>query len=415
MTPRGFLREIRMKKLLGVDIKRLFQNRTAVIIALLAPLVFVTLISVAVAPYFFADVRANNFSVAVYCEDDDKLTASILKSLIESRSLGGLITTQFVQSESEGMKAVEQGAAAYIHIPKNMQSELRSGGSATISYYGNQNMPLEDALLYETLSSGVELVSHAQHAVNVLYYGSVEAGIDPAVAADLYGSTTNVFFTSVLSRAALYEDTDITSPLGGALPIQYYAVSFLILFVALGGMPIARITADDYETGLIHRQLLSGNTPATCFVSRWLAGGAFLFVEYAVLSVAFCAITGAITEFSGSILIMLLFGLLLCLFLSLGMMLAGLYSKTPQLAVRISFMGVLALSLAGGLIIPSAYMPSVIRDISFYTPLAQALKLGIAGLFDGSAGGTLAFAGIFAAYILLMLPISIKSFQRRTE
>lgn len=404
-----------MKKLFSVDLKRLLQNRAAVIITLIAPLVFVALISVAVAPYFFADVRANNFSVAVYCEDDDPLTGSILKSLIESRSLGGLITTQFVSGEQQGIEAVKQGAAAYIHIPKNMQSDLRSGGSVTISYYGNQDMPLEDALLFETLNSGVELVSHAQHAVNVLYYDSVNAGTDQAAAADEYSKTTNIFFTSVLSRAALYEDTDLTSPLGGALPIQYYAVSFLILFVALGGMPIARITADDYETGLIHRQLLSGNTPITCFASRWLAGGAFLFLQYAVLTIAFCAITGAIKEFSGNVLILLLFGLLLCLFLSIGMMLIGLFSRTPSFAVRISFMSVLALSLAGGLIIPSAYMPAVIRDVSYYTPLAPALKLGIAGLFDGGAGGMLLFAGIVAAYIAVLLPISVKSFQRRTD
>jgi ABC-type uncharacterized transport system permease subunit len=404
-----------MKKLLGVDIKRLLQNKAAVIIAVVAPLIFVALISVFVAPYFFADVRANNFSVAVYCEDDDPLTGSILKSLIESRSLGGLISTEFVKSEQEGIEAVKQGAAAYIHIPKNMQSDLRGGGSVTISYYGNQDMPLEDALLYETLNSGVELVSHAQHAVNVLYYGLVDSGVDQNTAGEEFQKTTGIFFTSVLSRSALYEDTGLTSPLGGALPVEYYAASFLILFVALGGMPIARITADDYNTGLVHRQLLSGNTPVKCFVSRWLAGGTFLFLQYIILTAAFCIIAGGASRFAGNLLILLLFGALLSAFVSIGMMLVGLFSGTSSFAVRISFMSVLALSLLGGLIIPSAYMPTIIRDISYYTPFAAALKLGISGMFDGEAGGILLFIAIFIVYIAVMLPISIKSFQRRTN
>ncbi len=404
-----------MKKLFAIDFKRLLQNRAAIIIAIAAPLIFVVFISIAVAPYFFAAVRTNNFSVAVWCEDDDPLTASILKSLVESESLGGLIATEFVNSEEEGLEAVENGAAAYIHIPSSMQEVLQGGGSITISYYGNKDMPLEDALLFETLSSGVELVSHAQHSVNVLYFDLIDAGAGREIASAQFQKTTFKFFSSVLSRSALYEDTGLTSPLGGALPLEYYAASFLILFVALGGMPIARLTADDRGTGLVLRQQLSGNTPLRCFMSRWLAGSAFLFIEYIILAAAFCLIAGGASRFSGSLLIMLLFGVLLSAFLSLGMMLIGLFSNTSSFAVRVSFMSVLALSLLGGLIIPSAYMPAVVRDISYYTPFAAALKMGISGMFDGEAAGILLFAGIFIAYIAVMLPISIKSFKRRTD
>jgi len=100
-----------MGKLFAVDLRRLLQNRSAIIIAVLAPLVLVLLISLAVAPYFFADVRAENFHVAVLNEDDDPLTVSILQGLIESESLGGLIEVRFVDSELEGFAAVEAGAA----------------------------------------------------------------------------------------------------------------------------------------------------------------------------------------------------------------------------------------------------------------------------------------------------------------
>jgi tetratricopeptide (TPR) repeat protein len=46
---------------------------------------------------------------------------------------------------------------------------------------------------------------------------------------------------------------------------------------------------------------------------------------------------------------------------------------------------------------------------------AAALKMGISGMFDGKAGGLLLFIGVFAAYIAVMLPVSLKSFQRRTD
>ena len=403
-----------MGKLFAVDLRRLLQNRSAIIIAVLAPLVLVLLISLAVAPYFFADVRAENFHVAVLNEDDDPLTVSILQGLIESESLGGLIEVRFVDSELEGFAAVEAGAAAYIHVPHGMQETLRSGGNTNITYFGNRDMPLEDALLFETLNSGTLLVSHAQHAVNSLYHETVAAGHDEQAASDAFSATSAVFFSQVLNRDALYEQTDETSPLGGALPIEYYAASLLVLFVALGALPIARITADDAQTGLVHRQLLSGHSAAACFISRWLAGSVFLMIQYTVLAVALILLSGTVSAFFGNAAVLLLCGVLLCLFVSLGMMLAGLLSRSAGAAVGISFMGALGLALLGGLLVPSAYMPAVIRDVSYYTPFSAALRLGISGMFDGRAAGIWIFSVVMIGYIAVLLPLSIKRFARRT-
>ncbi len=403
-----------MKKLFAVDLKRLLNNKTAVLFAVGAPLLLVLLISFAVAPYFYADVRTQNFSVAVYNEDNDPLTQSILRSLIESQSLGGLISVEFVDSETQGREAVEEGAAAFIHIPAGLQETLTNNGRCTISYVGNPRMPLEDALLLETLDSGVGLVSDAQHAINVLYWDSLDAALDESAASDAYGRMRNEYFGSILARSALYEDTDITSPLGGALPIEYYAVSFLVLFVALGGLPIARMTADDGETGLVHRQLLSGHSPAACVISRWLSGSLFLFLQYAVLATALGLIAGG-GAYNGSLLAAFFGGALLCLFLSLGMMLIGLLSKTSAFSVRAAFLSALALALLGGLLVPSAYMPAIVRDVSYYTPLSAALRLGIAGLFDGQAQGQPLFAGVLAVFTAVLLPVVLRRFQRRAQ
>lgn len=403
-----------MKKLFAVDLKRLLNNKTAVLFAVGAPLLLVLLISFAVAPYFYADVRAQNFSVAVYNEDDDPLTQSILRGLMESRSLGGLISVDFVDSEAKGRGAVEDGAAAFIHIPADMQDTLSNNGRCTISYYGNPKMPLEDALLFETLDSGVSLVSDAQHAINVLYDDSLYAGVGEEMAADAYSRMMTVYFNSILARSGLYEDTATTSPLGGALPIEYYAVSFLVLFVALGGLPIARMTADDGETGLVHRQLLSGHSPLACVISRWLSGGLFLFLQYIVLALAFVLIVGS-EAYNGSLIVVLLGGVLLCLFLSLGNMLVGLLSKTSAFSVRAAFLSALALALLGGLLVPSAYMPAIVRDVSYYTPLSAALRLGIAGLFDGQAPNVAVFAGLLAVFTAALLPLVLRRFQRRAQ
>ena len=303
---------------------------------------------------------------------------------------------------------MENGAAAYVHIPKGMQDTLVSGGRSVIEYTGNPNMPLEDALLFETLDSGMGLVSHAQHAANVLYWDSLDAGLTQETAAAAYNSAARAYFSGVLMRSALYEMEE-TSP-QAALPVQYYAASFWC-FVALGGLPVARITADDTTAGLVHRQLLSGYAPQVCFISRWLAGAALLLMQYAVLAAAL----GLMVGFAGSLPALVLGGVLLSLFLSLCMVTAGLWSKTSATAVRAAFLTALSLALLGGLLVPSAYMPGIIREISYFSPLSAGLRLAIGGLFDASAGGTWMFAGILAAFTAVLLPLGIIRFQRSVQ
>ena len=393
------------------DLRRLLSGKTTLVFALTAPVVLVLLIALMVAPYFYADVRTQGFTVAVFNEDDDPLTVAILDGLIESKSLGGLIETEFVESEDEGIVAVENGAAAYIHIPSGLQQTLKSGGQMNIAYYGNPRMPLEDRLLLETLSSGIGLVSHAQHAANALYYAAYET--DPQVASEAYTRMSGVFFANVLMRDGLYEDKPETSPLGGALPLEYYAASLLVLFVALGALPIARITADDNESGLLHRQLLAGRSPLFCFVSRWLSGAVFLFLQYAVLALALSLIAGTLHK--GSAMLLLGGGLLICFFLSLGALFVGLVCKTGATAVRAVFLSALALALLGGLLLPSAYMPAIVRDISYVTPFSVALKLCLAGLFDRGAGGLWLFAGLLGIFTAALLPFGLARFQRRAR
>ncbi|MFA5675502.1 MAG: ABC transporter permease [Christensenellales bacterium] len=396
-----------------LDLKRLFYGRTSLIFAIAAPIALVILIAVMVSPNFYSNVRAQSFTVAVYNEDNHPLTEMILKELVESKSLGGLIVTKYVYSDDEGKDAVLRGAAAYIHIPEKMQERLFTE-QITVTYYGNPKMPLEDALLFETLSSGMEMVGYATNAGQIFYNLALEHETEPSTAAKAKSAMIDTFFSNILfGRSALYERTAEASPLGGALPLEYFAASLLVLFAALGSLPVARITAGDGAAGLLHRQLLSGRSPLGCFISRWLAGGIFLFIQYAVLAAALGFIAG--TTRQGSIPLLMFTGLLLCLFLSLAAINIGLLCKTPALAVRSVFLLSLALALLGGLLLPSAYMPSIVRDISYYSPFSAALKLCIAGMFDKNAQGLLLYTAVLGASTAVLAPMGFRWFQRRAR
>ena len=397
-----------MKKLFLTDLKRLLQSKTSIIITILAPLILIVLISLTIAPLYFSDVRLDYFHITVLNEDTDPSTKLIADSLIKSDTLKGLIDVRFVDTKQEGLDSLEEGSVAFIHIPPGLQDSLYYGDQVIINYYGNKDRPLENALLLEALVPGIDLVNYSQNAVNELYY-SIKP-VDQQLASDVFFETSAYLLVQGMAIDDIYAPTQEFSPLSDILPVEFYAACLLVLFVALAALPIARITEDDRKGGLLQRQIIGGIPPVKSFVSKWAAGTLMLFIQYTVLCFALLMITGRLTYFAGSTLILLGCSLLFCALASLFMIVIALNSKS---AVYISLSVILTLAALGGLIIPSAYMPEILRTVSGYTPFAPALRMSLAGMFNAKIDNIGIYFAVLAAYIAVLLPIGIRSYVRR--
>ena len=335
-------------------------------------------------------------------------TKLIADSLIKSDTLKGLIDVRFVDTKQEGLDSLEEGSVAFIHIPPGLQDSLYYGDQVIINYYGNKDRPLENALLLEALVPGIDLVNYSQNAVNELYY-SIKP-VDQQLASDVFFETSAYLLVQGMAIDDIYAPTQEFSPLSDILPVEFYAACLLVLFVALAALPIARITEDDRKGGLLQRQIIGGIPPVKSFVSKWAAGTLMLFIQYTVLCFALLMITGRLTYFAGSALMLLGCSLLFCALASLVMIVIALNSKS---AVYISLSIVLTLAALGGLIIPSAYMPEVLRTVSGYTPFAPALRMSLAGMFNAKIDNIGIYFAVLAAYIAVLLPIGIRSYVRR--
>ncbi len=397
-----------MKKLFLTDFKRLLQSKTSIIITILAPLILAVLISLTIAPLYFSDVRLDYFHITVLNEDTDPSTRLIVDSLIKSDTMKGLIDVRFVDTKQEGLDSLEEGSVAFIHIPPGLQDSLYYGDQVIINYYGNKERPLENALLLEALVPGIDLVNYSQNAVNELYY-SIKP-IDQQLASDVFFDTSAYLLVQGMAIDDIYAPTQEFSPLSDILPVEFYAACLLILFVALAALPIARITEDDKKGDLLQRQLIGGISPAKSFMSKWIAGTLLLFIQYAVLCLALLIMTGRFSYFAGNVLMLLGCSLLFCAFASLVMIVIALSSKS---AVYVSLTVVLSMAALGGLIIPSAYMPEALRAVSGYTPFAPALRMSLAGMFNANIDNVGLYFTVIAAYIVVLLPIGLKSYVRR--
>ena len=399
-----------MKKLFLTDFKRLLQSKTSIIITILAPLILVVLISLTIAPLYFSDVRLDYFHITVLNEDTDPSTKLIADSLIKSDTLKGLIDVRFVDTKQEGLDSLEEGSVAFIHIPPGLQDSLYYGDQVIINYYGNKDRPLENALLLEALVPGIDLVNYSQNAVSELYF-SIKP-IDKQLASDVFLETSAYLLINGMAIDDIYAPTQEFSPLSDILPVEFYAACLLLLFVALGGLPIARITEDDKKGGLLQRQLIGGISSFKSFISKWTAGTLLLFIQYTVLSFALLVITGRLSYFAGNIAMLFGCSLLFCALVSLVMILIALNSKS---AVYVALTTMLSLAAFGGLIIPSAYMPEAMRVISGYTPFAPALRLSLAGMFNADIENVGLYFAVILVYIAVLAPIGIRSYVRREK
>jgi ABC-type multidrug transport system permease subunit len=397
-----------MKKLFLTDFKRLLQSKTSIIITILAPLILVVLISLTIAPLYFSDVRLDYFHITILNEDTDPSTKLIADSLIKSDTLKGLIDVRFVDTKQEGLDSLEEGSVAFIHIPPGLQDSLYYGDQVIINYYGNKDRPLENALLLEALVPGIDLVNYSQNAVNELYF-SIKP-LDKQLASDVFFETSAYLLIKGMAIDYIYAPTQEFSPLSDILPVEFYAACLLLLFVALGALPIARITEDDKKGGLLQRQLIGGISAMKSFISKWAAGTLLLFIQYTVLCFALLVITGRLSYFAGNVPMLLGCSLLFCILVSLIMIVIAINSKS---AVYVSLTAVLSLAALGGLIIPSAYMPEAMRAISGYTPFAPALRMSLAGMFNADIKNVGLYFAVMLVYITVLAPIGIRSYVRR--
>lgn len=399
-----------MKKLLLIDIKRLLQNRASVAFTLLVPIVLVVLVSLLLAPYFFDNTIVDEYFVAIYNEDDHPLTSELLDTILKNKEFDKLVDAVFVYSDEAGFEQIENGAAAYIHLPAGLQETIAKDEPVVIEYAGNPELPLEDAILSGAMEAASDLVNFTQNASIVLFQ-NIEP-INEGAADELYSDIARKYFYEVMNRKAIYtRQSDDISPFGAMLPLEYYASALLILFAALGGLPIAKLVSMDAKKGILHRQLLSGNRPIKILVSKWLAGSLFLLVQFAVLAGAIMLATKSISYYAGSFLSLAICAVLLCLFASALQLACGLAFKQSEV---VSFIALTALAAIGGLFIPAVFMPQFLGSISAYTPLSAALRLASLGMFSTQAGGTGVSAALLAGYTAVLFAFSMRRMVRRT-
>lgn len=393
-----------MKNPLLLDLKRLSRGKAGIAIAILSPVVILFCFAAVVAPVYF-DTGAG-FEAALFCEDQDALTRSVVQNLVNTEKSRDVMTLTEVSSLSEGQKAIKAGAVCFIHIPAGFRQALSAGGS-TIYFYRNEQKPLQSAAVLDVLSSGASLLNRAQAGANILYT-VVENTAGAEAAQKAYGETAQYFILSAMNKSAIFQ-TDTISPLGALQPVEYYAAALLLIFLSLSALSLYEITALDISNGILSRHISMGRRALAISSPRVVSGAVFVFLQGLPVLLLYMPVCIRSFVYGGSVFLMPLSLITLSLFVSSLAFLLGMLIRRNPKAV---FLLLAFLLLAGGVVVPVASF-GALAPAAACTPFAAALRMVFDSFFFFEKGG---FAGpwlLCALYTLAFFLMGTALIKRR--
>ena len=361
------------------DFKRLTEKKGWILFIILAPILLLIVFSAVVAPSFFSG-GMEKFTVAVFNEDSNPLTASVIKGMVENEKNRGLISVQFVSDLEGGQKLLDGGAVALVVIPPAFQETLAHGEQSGVQLFLNPDKGLEAELIRDVMASGMDMINEAQNSVNALYSSLMSKGISQDQAQQSCSAISRQFFQDALNRNAAVDIQSELSPLDHLMPVEYYASALLCVFLFLGSINIAMINTSDVENGVISRYRGAGRGTVQ-FVSGRIVSGALVILLQAIpmiLLILPFSISGIL--YTGSPVLILPSLILFALTVSSGGVMAGFLLHNVQTAIKSVFLAILVLSVLGGALVPVSGL-GIFAQIAPYTPLNAAMRMVASALF----------------------------------
>lgn len=384
-----------MKKSIAMDLKRLAMGKTGMAILIFAPIAILLCFGAVVAPVFFNS--GGPFTVALLVEDKDPFTASVVESLVKTEKSRSVLALKNVKNLAEGTALLKSNeAVCLIRIPEGFQKSLLSGGKSRITFYENAAKPLECAVVRDVLSSGVALVNEAQKSVDALY-AALHGNVPEKEAGEAYSEASRAYLLTALDKSAVFAN-EAVSPLGALQPVEYYAASLLVIFLALSALGLSALTSSDNANGVTLRHLLSGRRPLTLALSRTLSGAVFVFLQGLPLLILYMPVCIKSFAYGGNPVLMPLSLAALSLLVSAFAFCLGNIFKDGR--VKAVFAVTAALLLLGGTVIPLAGF-GLFAEPASYTPFAAALKTVMGAFFFFEQGEFILPFVLSLAYALL--------------
>ena len=371
------------------DLKRLFSKKGMVAMFILAPAAVMVLFSSIIVPMLFTG-KGLFFNLAIYQEDNSLEVNSFIYHITHSKSISNLTRIIEVDALTDGIDLLEsQQVSVLLHIPSDIMPRLQRRETVTIQIYGTRAHAMELSLITMTLGEALLTVGQSQNQLEGAKQVILSKGVPLADVDDYVYRVTIDAIREYMSRRQVLGKSGTVSPLGEYLPVEYYLAAVFAMFAALAMLPLVHFTAADLSGSIFHRGLASGRGVLHFFLARLCSGTLFILLVLlmvfptSLLLGASDALIGGI--YNGNLLALL--GSIVLGALGLSALAAALavWISKAQPAVWTGFYLVIAMSIAGGALIPDGALPVWLAESGRIMPLRPIMRSLATALFDYDA------------------------------
>lgn len=352
---------------------------------------------------------ASRFNVVFVMPKNAGLHYTLALGMVSNmESLSSMVTIKQTTSEDEAREMLESGEVkAAVIIPDGMIYTIMSGSNdlpARILYPGEPG--LETIIFRQIVDSLSQMVASSQTGVYALYeiyddFGASEKQQDKA-----NSQLNDLYISTVLARDGLFSVQDVTATTTSDPVLVGYLCSGLALLFLLFGInlcfffvaPNRSVPSALTRLGLSDVFCTLADFSAA-FVCEWL----IFFVGCVAVS-GICYAIGMISFFS---IVRAILSCMICASFSCALSLLICHiCRNKQACMIVTFVVSLLIMYMSGCLIPSAFLPDVLRGISAFLPGSQ-IKACIFWQF-GQKVVFSDFAWLFAeAFLLIIIALGI--------
>ena len=347
------------------DLRQRFRDRSAIVVAFVAPVLLAVIISAALGGAFGGDFHA---TYAVADEDGGSFADLLVRDVLGSDDLRSVVSVRTVGSASAARALVDGGDAdAAFLVPAGFSDAVTAGRPAEIGLVTGGDEPVAAGVAGSIAAGFAARINEVRLVLAV----AADAGVAPP---DL----------DALARAAPLGEVRMAAPEGDELePASYFgpamALFFLYFAVGLG----VRSILVERDQGTLARLMAAPVHPRAVLVGKAAAAFTLGVVSVLVVLAASAALLGAAWGDTTAVLVLVL---VMTLAATAIIWLIATVARTEQQAAAYSTLAGVGLSLLGGNFFPVSEAPAVLRRLALFTPNGQALR-GFADLaVDASPG-----------------------------
>ena len=350
------------------DLRQRVRDRSAIILAVVAPFALAYLFSVMLP----GGSAAFHTSYAVVDLDGGPVARSLVNGPLAALSEAGVADVTAMADEAEARAKVEDGAmAAAIVIPAGFSDAVGAGRAAELKVIGGADATLAAGVARSVLkgfASGVESVQVSIATVLV----SSGAAPDPALIARLSGEALAVPDPIILADDRTADRV--------ASNMTFYAASMAVLFVFFAAQFGVTSLLAERRAGTLARMLAAPISPQTVLAGKVLVSIVLGVVSMGIVALGTSLLIGA--RWGDPVAVAALIVTTVLAASGIALLVVG-FAKNEDQAGGLTAIVAMTLAVLGGSFFPMSQAPEGLAQLSLFTPHAWFLR-GVNDLASGA-------------------------------